>query len=274
MKIPQFGAKARRSRRWQRLLTGGTPAAVGGPPTTIAGGGFPASPNGASSFHLIWTDDGQPVDSAEVTLEVVVPPTVPHLYFFALQVSFFGEVGKTGSAHLGLQWNPRFPGALAVNWGGYEVGGAMLTGTESKLPSTPADPNTRDFPWSPGRPYRLAVRPTPSSPGWWRGEVTDLTDGTTQEVRDLAAGGIRVGEPIVWSEVFARCDDPPVVVRWRDPTLLAGGVGRPLSGARVNYQSEADGGCSNTSCVTTPAGIVQMTNSARTTAAGSILAWR
>lgn len=272
MKIPRFFAKARRSGRWPSLLPRGESAVQGGPPTTMAGGGFPTSANGASSFHLIWTDDGQPADSAEVTLEVVTPPEVPHLYFFALQVSFFDGVEKTGAAHLGLQWNPRFPGALAVNWGGYHAGGSLLTGTESKLSSTPGDPNTRDFPWSAGRPYRLSVRA--SAPGWWRGEVTDLASGTTYEVRDLAGGGVRLGESMVWSEVFARCDDPPVVVRWQDPALASGGVSRPPSGAIVNYQSETDGGCANTNCVATPGGIQQVTNSVRGTSAGTLLAWR
>ena len=51
-----------------------------GPRTT----GFPPSPNGASSFHLIWTPapDEALVEVAAV-LEVLVPPAVDRLYFWA-----------------------------------------------------------------------------------------------------------------------------------------------------------------------------------------------
>src|SRR5207237_726844 len=119
--------------------------------------GFPPSGNGASSFHLGWRLPPGAVHlvSASGTLEVLTPPVVDHLYFWALQVSFPGA----GAAHLGLQWNDRHPGFGAVNWGGYAADGSLLPGTESPLPSTPADPNTRDSPSKPRRPYRLRVPP-------------------------------------------------------------------------------------------------------------------
>ena len=34
---------------------------------------------------------------------------------------------------------------------------SILDGTASSLPSTPSDPNTRDYPWREGVPYRLRI---------------------------------------------------------------------------------------------------------------------
>jgi hypothetical protein len=214
----------------------------------------------AAAGHLV---------SAGVTLEVLTPPVVEHLYFWALQVGFPGA----GGAHLGLQWNHRHPAFGAVNWGGYAADGSLLVGTDSPLPSSPADPNTRDYPWEPGRAYRLRVHRTDA--GAWRGEVVDLTTGDTATVRDLLAASPFLARPMVWSEVFARCDDPSVTVRWSDlevatdlrdqiaPTALT-----------VNYQSHADGGCANTTSVLDAdddAGVLQITNAERTTPQGATL---
>ena len=118
--------------------------------------GFPPSGNGASSFHLGWRlpPGAGHLVAASVTLEVLAPPAGDHLYFWALQVAFPGA----GAAHLGLQWNHRHPGFGAVNWGGYAADGSLLAGTESPLPSTPADPNTRDYPWQP-RPVQAPRGP-------------------------------------------------------------------------------------------------------------------
>ena len=44
--------------------------------------------------------------------------------------------------------------------------------------------------------------------GGWAGTVGGV------RVRTLAAGGDRLDALMVWSEVFARCDAPPVAVRW------------------------------------------------------------
>src|SRR5437763_4847988 len=158
--------------------------------------GFPPSGNGASSFHLGWRlpPGADHLVSASGTLEVLTPPAVDHLYFWALQVAFPGA----GAAHLGLQWNERHPGFGAVNWGGYAADGSLLPGTESPLPSTPADPNTRDYPWEPGRPYRLRVHRVDE--GAWRGGVTDLRLDNTDTVRDLSAAARYLGDPMVWSE--------------------------------------------------------------------------
>jgi len=47
--------------------------------------GRPTSPNGASSFHLIWeVPTGEELVEASVSLVVPVLPSVPRLYFWAL----------------------------------------------------------------------------------------------------------------------------------------------------------------------------------------------
>jgi hypothetical protein len=231
--------------------------------------GFPPSGNGASSFHLGWRlpPGAGHLVSAGVTLAVLTPPVVDRLYFWALQVAFRGA----GAAHLGLQWNHRHPGFGAVNWGGYAADGSLLAGTESPLPSTPADPNTRDYPWQPQRAYGLGVHRTDE--GTWRGEVTDLTTGDATTVRDLMPGASFLGDPMVWSEVFARCDDPPVTVRWSDFEVVtdAGDRFAPTAVA-VNYQSHADGGCANTTSVLDrERGVLQATSTERTTPQGAAL---
>jgi hypothetical protein len=208
--------------------------------------------------------------SASVTLEVLAPPAVDHLYFWALQVMFPGA----GAAHLGLQWNHRHPGFGAVNWGGYAADGSLLAGTESPLPSTPGDPNTRDYPWEPGRAYRIGVCRVDQSA--WRGEIADLTAGDATTVRDLHAAAPYLGDPMVWSEVFARCDDPPVTVRWSDFEVVTEGSDRFAPTALgVNYQSQADGGCANTTSVLDDgSGVLQVTNTERTTPQGTALPLR
>ena len=231
--------------------------------------GFPPSGNGASSFHLGWRlpPGAGHLVSASATLEVLTPPVVEHLYFWALQVAFPGA----GAAHLGLQWNHRHPGFGAVNWGGYAADGSLLAGTESPLPSTPDDPNTRDYPWQPGRPYKLGVHRTDE--GGWRGDVTDLTTGDPTTVRDLGAAAAYVGDPMVWSEVFARCDDPPVTVRWSEFEVVTDGGDRFAPAALVvNYQSHVEGGCANTTSVLDDrGGVLQITSTERTTPQGAAL---
>jgi hypothetical protein len=199
--------------------------------------GFPTSSNRASSFHLIWEGVG-PTNEVSAVLEVVEPPTVPHLYFWALQASFIDDRGRrVGGAHLGLQWYPPHPGSTAVNWGGYRDGAGELDGEQSALPSATNTPNTRDFAWRPHTPYRLRI--VGDGDGSWRGEVTDLTTDETTHVRRLHGGGTHLANPMVWSEVFARCDDPSVTVRWSDF--------RPHTNTiRTSYQRHEDGGCANT----------------------------
>ena len=81
--------------------------------------GDPPSANGASSLHLRWDLDDRPgCREVSVTLEVLQPPTVDRLYFWALQADFAtGDAGRrpAGGAHLGLQWHPQHPGSTAVN---------------------------------------------------------------------------------------------------------------------------------------------------------------
>ncbi len=231
--------------------------------------GFPPSGNGASSFHLGWTlpPGAGHLVAAAATLVVATPPAVDHLYFWALQLAFPGA----GAAHLGLQWNHRHPGFGAVNWGGYATDGSLLTGSASPLRSTPDDPNTRDYPWLPGRPYRLVVRR--AAEGSWRGEVADLAAGDTVTVRELTAAAAYLGDPMVWSEVFARCDDPSVTVRWSDFEVVTDRGDRITPTAlSVNYQSHADGGCANTTAVVDGrGGVLQMTNTDRVTSQGAAL---
>jgi len=231
--------------------------------------GFPPSGNSASSLHLGWRlppGAGHLVEAA-VTLEVTQPPVVDHLYFWALQMGFPGA----GAAHLGLQWNRAFPGFGAVNWGGYAIDGSLLRGTESGLPSTPGDPNTRDYAWEPRRAFRLRVHR--ADDGLWRGDVTDVQTGASTAVRELIAASPFLTDLMVWSEVFARCDDPSVTARWSDFVAVdeRGERFAPVA-LVVNYQSYAAGGCANTTSVLDDrGGVLQITNAQRTTEGGAIL---
>lgn len=235
--------------------------------------GEPGSGNGASSFHLGWRiDEARPLVEVSAVLEVVVPPAVDRLYFWALQVSFLDGARHLGAAHVGLQWNRNHPGGGAVNWGGYDAGGGLLPGSASALPSTPNDPNTRDFPWQPGRPYRLRVAGVPGSPGRWRADVTDLRAGRSAVIRDLMAGGDRLASPMVWSEVFARCEHPSVTVRWSglEARTAAGDTERPTA-LSVNYEAHSAGGCDNTTVAAEADGVLQVTSAERTVRQGAVL---
>ncbi len=203
-----------------------------------------------------------------MTLEVLEPPSVERLYFWALQASFLDASGSVGAGHLGLQWNPRYPDHKAVNWGGYDTQGSVLPGSDSSLPSTPFDPNTRDFPWLPGRKYRLRIYPSPEL--GWIGEVTDTDTGVVTIVRNLHAGGDHLGRVMVWTELFCECSDPPAVVGWSEPTAVGlGGEYLAPRALRVNYQAD---GCSNTNVFTDGDRVYQATASDRITAQGSLVA--
>lgn len=260
-----------------RLLGGRGPRGDDRPPGPGRVSGDPPSGNGASSFHLFWALPGEFV-SVRATITVTVAPVVDRLYFWALQASFVDAGRRGGAAHLGLQWHPAYPGGTAVNWGGYDEGGPELFGTASTLPGALGNPNTRDFPWRAGRAYRLSVEPAPAGaqPGdgrtAWRGTVLDAATGERTVVRDLLARGSQLSGPMVWSEVFARCDHPGTEVRWSDleATTAAGEVRRPAS-VQVNYQAHRDGGCANTDSSAQGGGLVQRTGTPRRHPQGSTL---
>ena len=243
--------------RWSRLRRWG-PARFGGRPRVS---GRPPSANGASSLHLAWDvpTDEQLVE-ASVTLLVPVLPRVPRLYFWALQVSFPGGAG----AHLGLQWAADPPRKLRhINWGGYGTSGSELSGNISTLASSFANPNTRDFDWEPGHPYRLRIARAADG---WAGWVDETM------VRCLDAPGETLQNPMVWSEVFAKCDDPTVSVRWSGLEVVTRSGRRvPVNSAVASYQSHQDGGCDNTSSETDGHAFVQTTNLVRTTFKGALL---
>lgn len=236
--------------------------------------GRPPSGNGASSFHLWWeVPPSAPLVEVSAVLEVVEPPTVDRLYFWAMQMTFTRPEG--GGAHIGLQHHPKFPGSVAANWGGYAPGGGLLAGSPSPLPSTPNDPNTRDFPWEPGRRYRLrVVRGESADDGStaWRGVIEDESSGDSVTIRDLYSPGTRIRNPAVWTEAFALCEEPPAAVRWSD----LGGVdeeGRVIAAGagHINYQSFAAGGCSNTSTTVDDRGWTQRTGTPRPNRTGDRL---
>jgi hypothetical protein len=197
---------------------------------------------------------------ASATLDVPALLVVPRLYFWALQVSFRDGAG----AHLGLQWGADPPRRLRhVNWGGYGPSGAELSGGPSKLPSSFANPNTRDFDWEPGRPYRLRICRAARG---WAGWVDDTL------VRCLDAPGECLATPMVWSEVFADCDDPAVAVRWSGLEVVTRfGIPHQIGSVVARYQSRRDGGCDNTSSRTDGHAFVQMTNAVRESASGALL---
>lgn len=264
----------------------------------------------ASSFHLFWqfpsAARGARFVDVSAELNVLVPPSVPALYFWALQVDFVDEREVWGGGHTGLQWNRRYPGNTAVNWGGYageRYGGAVLRGSQSRLPGFVDDPNTCSYLWEPGRSYRLRVFRSPEVPGAWRAEVTDIAAGESTDIRDLfpwskarpgfigrwlartrgsshsakvqekGAGSGFLARPMVWSEVFAACDDPGVTVEWGGFRALdeEGRLWCPQA-VSVNYQAASEGGCPNTNSHLGPRGtIIQMTNTKREVPQGAVL---
>lgn len=252
-------------RDWLRRALGatfGTGAAAG---TGEPGGGV-------SSFHLWWVlaPRHPPIAEVAATLTVVEPPAVDRLYFWALQATFADSRRSHGAGHLGLQWNPRHPGDRAANWGGYadpSDGGGILRGTLSPLPSTPDDPNTRDYPWQPGRAYRLRIRRGDQG---WRGEVTDVVSGELTAVRELLSNGDRLTSPVVWAEVFARCDHPSTAVAWTDLSAV-GHDGSPVEvrAARTSFPTSGD--CENTTVDVVDGALIQRTNAPRTVRAGALL---
>lgn len=226
----------------------------------------------ASSFHLWWRFPAgarrAPLVEVSAICEVTVPPAIDALYFWALQVGFHDGRLDRGAAHTGLQWHGRGARRRAVNWGGYRAeidGGGELAGSVSHLKKLDQNGNTVRYPWRPGRPYRFHVAHAGArTDNRWRSTITDLTTGESTVIRDLYAPGRYLVSPVVWSEVFAGCDAPSVVVRWSglEATTEAGEVVRPAS-LSVTYQDESAGGCENTDVGADGSGVTQTTNTAR-----------
>lgn len=219
-----------------------------------------------------------PFVEVSAVCEVLVAPDVNALYFWALQVGFHDGRRDRGAAHTGLQWHGRRHDERAVNWGGYRAavdGGGELSGSVSPLARLDQNGNTVAYPWEPGRPYRFTVRRGDEG---WASVVTDLTTGDAAVIRELIAPGDHLVSPVVWSEVFAGCDDPSVTVRWTglEARTATGEVLRPRAVA-VSYQDAASHGCENTDAVADAQGILQVTNRARRTEPGAVVAvpgWR
>lgn len=233
------------------------------------------SSNGASSFHARWEMPSVPLRAVSAVFEVVRAPAVPSLYFWALQASFQQGAQRRGAGHLGLQHHSSYPGAGAINWGGYHdpgMGGGILDGTNSSLTSTLNNPNTFDYRWEAGRRYRLEIAHAGASR--WRGAVTDLEADSTIVVRELFVDADHLTSPMIWSEVFADCDAPSVEVRWSSfaAASVDGQFVRP-TGVALSYQREGDGGCSNTSTEVDRGWLVQRTNTERVHAHGARLTW-
>jgi hypothetical protein len=79
---------------------------------------------------------------------------------------------------------------------------------------------------------------------------------------------------MVWTEAFCRCEDYPVAAIWTDPLALdIDGVAIRPDSVRLTYQSETNGGCSNTDSYVLPQGLAQVTGVTRTNQEGSTLPW-
>ncbi|NND13103.1 MAG: hypothetical protein HKO10_04000 [Acidimicrobiia bacterium] len=237
--------------------------------------GPPMSPNGASSFHAWWEPPPTGLVAVSAVLEVQNLPSVSSLYFWAMQVDFVSADGtQFGGGHIGLQWNKAHPASRAVNWGGYAsqyLGGHVLTGSESELPSANQDPNTRDYMWYPHRAYQLVVA-RGSEPNSWRGVIADLETHDIVTIREINCEGEFLAAATVWTESFADCDAPSVTVSWSD---LRGRLvdGREVGPPQVlaSFHPSDRGGCDNTNTVVDHGHIFQTTNTERTTAPDSTL---
>ena len=222
-------------------------------------------------MHLYWEIGNEPLKELSATVEILDEPQVNRIYFWALQASFYKDLTRKGGAHFGLQHNPRHNDNKAVNWGGYNNSGKVLSGTVSDLPSTPNDVNTRDYTWHPNTRYRYRIYQSDIS-HLWRGEITNLTTGEKTIVRDLEIDATHMTQPMVWTECFADCNASSAAVAWSgfEATTLSGGIIKP-SLAKANYQTHAKGGCANTNSFSEVNGIIQKTNTTRTTKQGSML---
>ncbi len=218
-------------------------------------------------------DPADPIVEATVVLEVVEPPRIDALYFWALQATFRAGRAHMGGAHLGLQWHPRYPGGTAANWGGYhgrDTGqSGELPGSPLTLPSALDNPNTCNFDWRAGIEYRLRIVRTGASE--WAGTI-EARGSVATTLRHLHCEAEHLTDLAVWTEAFADCDAPPAEVRWTEPVAItrSGAELRAVT-ARVNYQSIPDGGCSTSDSSYDGIGILQRTGVPRRTPQGTIL---
>ena len=250
-------------------------------------------------MHLFWRmPDHAPLCEVSVDFELLDEPTTPSLYFWALQAGFADTQGGHGAGHFGFQWNRDYRAHRAVCWGGYAGAGGELSGgpmmtSGPVTPSPDGNPNVCGFEWTTNQVWTWRIRAlSAASPSAtqgsvvWRAEIEDPRSGRIWPIRDLWCRGDRLIDPMVWSEIFARCDDDPVRVRWSrfTATTADGLVVTPLALA-VNYQRVQDGGCTNTDArlgaptdhgkESEPAvGVIQVTNSPRSTPQGATIELR
>ena len=149
------------------------------------------------------------------------------------------------------------------------------------------------FAWRPGRAYRFSVHRSPDVPGAWRADITDLMNGEATVIRDLmhpGRTGARAGRagdigadahsgylrrPVVWSEVFADCDAPSVVVRWSGLRGGDGGRGHRQARGRTRQLPGPPGwGLREHSVRRDEVGLLQLTNTAREIGQGARLDFR
>lgn len=228
----------------------------------------------ASSFHVAWdTDFGANdglVDEIRVSLRVIDHPDtdVDDLYFWALQPDFYGAtIGEPlGGAHVGLQYAPGvgYPNDHAVNWGGYDELANELEGSESAFPSATDNDNTRDYDWETGVTYDLRV---------WveeEGVIRASIDGVL--IRELYREGVLFIKPnSMWSEVFAQCSDPSVLVAWSGMEVELDAVTYQEDTFVLNYQLEENDGCPNTNSFVSGQSVRQRTNTTRVNAQDAVL---
>lgn len=221
-------------------------------------------------MHVFWGMGALPLVDVVATIVVERPPIGADLCFWALQVDFVDHTQSLGAGHFGLQHHAGYPGAAALNWGGYHRGGGELEGSISTLGSAVGNRNTSNYRWQAGVAYRYRIRRSPER--GWRGSITDLSTGVETVARDLWIEADHLAQPMVWTECFAPCDAPSVSVVWSDlaARTTEGEVVTP-TGPTVNYQSFEDGGCTNTSIERIGEDIRQATNQPRFNASGQPL---
>ena len=178
---------------------------------------------------------GGPIVAASARLIVEAAPPVDELYFWALQASFTDGSGRRarrrppGPAVARRRTRAPAPPTGAAT----RPAAAILPGSESALPSAHRQ---RQHPRPGGsRACPTALDDRAGAPAAGLGRARS----TAPSCARLAAGGDRLDGLMVWSEVFARCDDPPVAVRWSGFAATVADRRGPLARrpCAVNYQA-------------------------------------